>query len=570
MSTAKTRRAKKRQLGQFMTPIALARRVLDGIEFSKTDRVLEPSMGDGSFVLALIEKFMPLYAGSVAERLTQILRRNVFGVEVDEGLYRRCLSRIRAAWEHMPGEHNLVRHDFFLTHFTDLGWRGGLQCPGNAPEVRFDYILGNPPFGGTMDPAFQEELDRLYGFRNGEKIKKETYSFFIVKSLDMLADGGSLLLICSDTFLTIKTMRGLRRLLMGEGDISITDLDGFSTETSQPIVVLSFKKSGFSEGIHVNGQYVSRKTIELTGNCSWRITDDLAQYFRGPVLGDFMVASSGMTIGKNEYFVRPVHDGGIVEPYDFKFFQEPVTLEGELGKARLGRLSRRRMEEVKSLEASGATMRSVRIVRREAPIRITLPHPDYCNYNKAVGKIVYSPSTHVAYWKDDGDALLTFKKCGNWYLHGVGGQPYFMRKGLTWQLIAQRLNVRYLPEGYILDSGAPCAFLRERVKQEELFFILGWALTPLCTHLLKEVINHTRNIQSKDFERLPYPFWVPPDVKRRVIHVVTCMVDKAVRGREFTRHCPEVRQLDQWFRFADEADALVHRSPRQLALFAGS
>ena len=104
--------------------------------------------------------------------------------------------------------------------------------------------------------------------------------------------------------------------------------------------------------------------------------------------------------------------------------------------------------------------------------------------------------------------MYTFKKTGNWYLHGVGGMKYFGREGITWALIAQRLCMRYLPAGYILDSGAPCAFLRPGVEHDELFFILGWSLTDLCNTILKEVLNHTRNIQSKDFERLPYPVWV--------------------------------------------------------------
>ncbi|MBM3303294.1 MAG: hypothetical protein FJY85_25530, partial [Deltaproteobacteria bacterium] len=217
MSIAKTHRPRKRQLGQFMTPLPLARRLLGDVTFSGTDRVLEPSMGDGAFVVALIEKFLPLYDGPVEARLDRILRENVYGVEIDPGLYARCLDRIERTWGCVPRAHNLVRADFFFCHLTTRGWEIGLVPSGASAEARFDYIVGNPPFGGTIDPSVQDELDGLYGFRNGEKIKKETYSFFIVKALDMLAQSGKLMFICSDTFLTIKTMRGLRRLLMETG-----------------------------------------------------------------------------------------------------------------------------------------------------------------------------------------------------------------------------------------------------------------------------------------------------------------------------------------------------------------
>ncbi len=474
------------------------------------------------------------------------MANNVYGVEVDRELFEACLANIQRQWGYLPERHNFVCSDFFRCHFLQAG-NGHLASP-----IPFTYIVGNPPFGGTLDPAIQDELDHAYGFRNGEKIKKETYSFFIAKSLDLLPKGGRLVFICSDTFLTIKTMRGLRRLLMSQGEVEIADLEYFSEETSHPMVVLSFVKNGFTNSICVDDRQIARDQIELTGNFSWRITDDLAKYFRGPALGQYMIASSGMTVGKNEYFVREIVNGKITEPYEFQFFDDPITLEKEQARARLGKLSAKRIEDIRKQKASGTTKRNVRVVPRPRPLEIELPHPDYCYYNKALNEIVYTPPTHVIYWKDEGEAVLTFKKNGNWYLHGVGGQPFFKREGLTWQLIAQNLHTRHLPEGYILDSGAPCAFLRRGVNRNELYFILGWTLTRLCNFLLKEVINHTKNIQGKDFERLPYPFWVTESDKADIIARVRQMVKQAQNGQRFTRQSPELGWLEEKFAYTEQ------------------
>ncbi len=73
MSETKTRRSTKRQLGQYMTPPALARRLLKDVAVTQEMRVLEPSFGDGSFIIPLIEKFFPLYQGTSAERLDCII-----------------------------------------------------------------------------------------------------------------------------------------------------------------------------------------------------------------------------------------------------------------------------------------------------------------------------------------------------------------------------------------------------------------------------------------------------------------------------------------------------------------
>ena len=531
MSQTKTLRDRKRQLGQFLTPPQMAHRLVGSLAFTRDDTVLEPSFGDGSFILPLIEKFLPLYEGPLPGRLDLVLSRNVYGVELDPALHARCLDAIGRRWGYCPTRHNLLCADFFQTD---------LLC-------HFDAVIGNPPFGGTIAPEIQDKLDREFGWRNGLKIKKETYSFFIVKCLDLLKPGGRLRFICSDTFLTINTMQGLRRLLLDTGAPEVTRLDVFSEETKYAMVVLDFAKTGPVPALTLDGKTVLREQITLTGNHSWQITDEYAPYFAGPKLGDFLLATSGMTTGANDLFVRPIVDGKVTETHSFEFACAPITLEDEARRARLGFLSPAKRAEIARRVCRGETRRTVRVLPRAEPLEIMLPHFDYRPYNKALNALVYAPPSHAVFWKDEGDAVLTFKKSGNWYLRGVGGAKHFGREGLTWQLISQTLNARYLPPGYILDSGAPCAFLREGVAGDELYFILGWTFSDLCHRLLKDVINHTKNIQGKDFERLPYPFWVPAETKQAVTERVKGMVREAQAGRVFRRGDAEAAEVGAAF-----------------------
>lgn len=534
MAETKARRSQRRQLGQFMTPAALAERIVSRLNLSASSRVLEPSFGDGAFLLPLIRRLMELHNGTPSERFEAVLSTNIYGVEVDPVLRDRAFERIEAEFGPLPEQHNLVLGDFFAVEYF-AGF--------------FDCIVGNPPYGGTFDAHLEDHLDRMYGVWDGHKLKKETYSFFIARSLEWLAQGGTLNFITSDTMLTIKTMGGLRRKLMDYGACSIESLPSFSDETNQPTLVLHAVRGDRSEQVVVDDQILRRDVIELTGNFSWRVHDDLAHYFRGPTLGEFVVATSGMTIGRNELFLREIHGGSVDEPYDFEFFDDPITLARELERARLHKLSPKLRERFSAQERDGATRRNVRPVPLASPRVIELPNADYRYYNKATSAIVYEQPRWAIFWRDEGDAVLTFKKNGPWYLHGVGGQKYFGREGLTWQLISPRLNMRYLPAGYILDSGAPCLFLRPGVSREELWFVLGWSLTAEATRLLKTVINHTRNIQSKDVERLPYPHWVPPATKAEVIALVRRMVDEAQAGFVFDRQSPELRKLDAMFAF---------------------
>ena len=318
------------------------------------------------------------------------------------------------------------------------------------------------------------------------------------------------------------------------------------------MVVLTAAKTGSADVVTVDGTSMPVEKIMLTDNFSWQLTDEFNKYFEGEKLKDYIVCSSGMTVGKNEYFIRKLlPDGSFYEPYEFVFFDDPITLEKEIEKARLGRISSKPKEKIVSQERRGETKRNVRVVKRDVPLTLRFPHPDYKLYNKSNGNIVYAPPTHIVYWKDGGDAVMTFRKNGNWYLRGVGGQKFFGREGLTWQLISTRLNMKYLPAGYILDSGAPCAFLRDGIEPDELYFIFAWTLTPLATQILKRVINHTMNIQGKDVERLPYPWWVNTATKKNIVTTIKNILAEARQGCPFHHGSNEIVELEALFAMRD-------------------
>lgn len=569
MSITRLSRDRKRQLGQFLTPEHVAAEIVKGLNVSPTDRVLEPSFGEGAFVFALLAALTERFSRDAAADWS---RDHLFGCEIDEIAY----NAFRRRWPSLglgPVPANLERADFFTWLPPGIDRERAVERRRyfTAPLAQFDLIIGNPPFGGSINPALQDALDAIFGQRGGRKIKKETYAFFIVKCVDLLKPGGRLVFICSDTLLTIPTMTGLRAWLMSTCNVQVSAVPGAFADTNQEMVLLTLTRQPHApRRITVLGSELSPAEIEATPNRSWRVGGDLARYFTGATVGDKLIASSGMTIGNNELFLRPIETGGLIyEPYDFALADEPITMAKEIARARLGKVPPRRLQSVALQEAHGDTEKVVTWRQLARPCAITLPHPDYRYYNKATAAIVYHPPEWVIFWRNDGEYVYTFKKTGNWYLHGVGGQKYFGREGLTWSLIAPRLYPRYLPPGYILDTGAPCAFLRDGVAADELYFILGWALTDLCSRILKEVLNHTRNIQSKDFERLPYPGWVDGARKQQAIAAVKELVFAAQAGRQLTFEDADVRALNQLYHWPENDSQPIPPRPaahRQLEL----
>jgi len=527
----KHERDKKSQLGQFLTPVETAAKIVSSLPLHPSSTVLEPGCGNGSFVIPLIDRFLEMHKdGNMESRLDHILNNNIWAVEIDAGLYQGLRRAIAYRYGCCPKKTNLLYGDFFHQNF----------------DLEFDFATGNPPFGATIDLEHQDKWEKIYGKRDGRKIKKESYSWFVLKTMDHLRFLGAYAFICSDSFLTIKTMDGLRRYLMDHGRVAVDRLKYFSEETDYPMVVVRGCKGFGTHEMLLDGQPVLRKHMEMTGNFSWTITKEDARYFEGPKLGDYIVCTGGMTTGKNEYFVREIKDGKIEETHEFEFFDDPITLEGEKARARLNKLSPKKEEEVRRQELEGKTRRNVRITPLEKP-RVLKDHSGYKPYNKATKEIIYAPARYAIYWKNDGEAVKLFKKNGNWYLHGIGGLPYFGRMGLTWNLVASRIKMRYLPEGYVLDSGAPCGFLKDGVNEDELYFIIGWGVSDLATRLLKSYINHTQNIQGKDMERMPYPFWVGKKDKVEAIDLVESMIAEAKHGRVITPDSPEIKEINRIF-----------------------
>ena len=514
MARKKSLSGKKQQLGQFMTPENLSIDIISKLEFNKTDKVLEPSFGNGSFIIPLIEKFIPLYNGTIEDKLEWILNYNIWGYEIDEEMYEDCLDKIYEKWSYIPNRHNLHCMDFLV---DDI-------------RVEFDYVVGNPPFGGTINPEFQVELERFYGRRDNMKIKKETYSYFIVKSIELLSEDGRLIFICSDTFKTIKTMEGLRKWMFSNGSIKIDSLSNFSDETNYPMVILDFTINKMGNHILVDNSIINIDSINLTPNFSWSVDSHLSDMFTGKFIGDFMVCSGGLTTGKNEYFIREINaDNTIVENYEFSVFDDYITVICELGRAKNNMLSKSKMNQIREMEHLSQTKTNVH-VEKTTPKIIQLPNKNYQYYNVATSDILWSNPTKVIYWKDDGEVVRTYKKNGNWYLGGMGGEKFYNKEGMTWQLISSRIKSRYLPTGYIIDNGSPIGILKDSIDKLELYFIIAWTLSDKCNNILKTVLNHTKNIQNKDIERLPYPTWVTQDNKDYIIDYIKMMITNKMNG----------------------------------------
>lgn len=191
-------REERNKIGYFPTPKKEVDLLLSMLDIKQKDFVLEPSFGTGDFIIPL-----------------KLLSENVYGVEKEESIF------------HDFG--NCFNEDF-LTWETDL---------------KFDFIVGNPPFFETNEYKGM--------FKEVEYGRSNIYSFFIKKSIDLLKDGGTLAFILPRTVNTGFYFKMTRDYILKNTDIiKIVDIDNFEG-VAQNLQILILKKEKNT------GKYLVRK-----------------------------------------------------------------------------------------------------------------------------------------------------------------------------------------------------------------------------------------------------------------------------------------------------------------------
>ncbi len=193
--------------------------ILDLVGYS-TDKplyrlaLLEPSFGDGDFLLVAIARLLTAWREQSPERPPDSLGRCIRAVELhrdsfqgtydkvvgllhDEGIAKTTAVRLANDW--------LLRGDYLLTEL---------------PSDGFDFVVGNPPYvRQEMIPApLIAEYRALY---RTVFDRADIYIPFIERSLDLLSAGGALGFICADRWMKNRYGGPLREMVASRFHLKI-------------------------------------------------------------------------------------------------------------------------------------------------------------------------------------------------------------------------------------------------------------------------------------------------------------------------------------------------------------
>jgi hypothetical protein len=409
--------------------------------FDGSSRVLEPSGGDGAFVSGLVERGVP---GSAIE-----------------------------VWDVDPaaGE-QVVSFGATFVCCDSL-----LDMPPGAG--RFSHVVGNPPYLNKSSAYIRENRAAL-ARRWGSVGASECYAMFIALAVEQLCDGGQLLFVVSDTFLTLGSHRKLRKLLLDSTQVDQVTLlpRGVFSDAAVATVVVAARKGCPVAGHEVvftdlrdcdlgvyDGESVRVAQAELSAlPGSLFVPSQVSRQLlevaeRSPKMVELLDGGLGMYTGDNAAFVAVVDDGDgpVVPP------------------------------------------RGLSVVARDAVDGVV-----WRAYHKRGGAVRwFAPAEHAVRWDEQSRACYTVPVSAE-----VGDEG---RAGFVVSGVASGLSARLLTPGAMWESNKAFGlFPRDPDRFPPEFFVA--ALNSAWYRAVAKALNHTVSFQVRDVKALPMLPFTPAEV----------------------------------------------------------
>jgi hypothetical protein len=291
--------------GHHLTPPALAeemaRQLFEDNSPTEYQRVLYPGCGAKAPFASAVERICKEEGWPLPEGLA---------IENDPELFRQAESL-------GLGHVSFQALDFLGSEIEEIG-----------EEVRFDHILGNPPYI-PIEGLSEEEKARYRSHFRAAEGRFDLYLLFFERALTLLAPGGRLTFVTPEKWEYVQTARPLRDIATS-GDFQVEEIHHVDEDAFPELItfpsVTTIRRNGEGDSLKrsaENGKrggeaQASETTVRLrdgtvhradlpTGGESWAAAirgKDLSGMETGLTLGDVAVrVSPGMATGADAVFV---------------------------------------------------------------------------------------------------------------------------------------------------------------------------------------------------------------------------------------------------------------------------
>ena len=249
--------------GQFFTPRNVVKMMVDILQPTETDKIIDPACGSGGFLIDSLkyvwDKAVPKYKnlgwkeGQIEKKKIEIATNNFRGIDKDY-----FLSKVAKAYMNLIGDG--TTGIFCEDSLEDLkNWKPETQAKIHLGQ--FDILLTNPPFGSKIPVVGEDKLKQfdsgykwkfnddngIWDKTNKLKEQEEPQVLFIERCLALLKDGGKMAMVLPSGILGNHQEEYLRQYILSKGNLfAIVELpfETFSPNVSINTSVLFIQKGG--------------------------------------------------------------------------------------------------------------------------------------------------------------------------------------------------------------------------------------------------------------------------------------------------------------------------------------
>lgn len=285
----------KNRKGSYYTPYGIVKNMLSCVSFANNEKFLDPCCGSGSFLISLTANPSQLY-----------------GVDNDPIAVFICKVNLLLKYKTVCFIPQIYCLDFLQTNIFS--------------NIRFDYIITNPPWGAVCKNQFFTNI-----------VSNESFSCFFVKAFFLLNENGKIRFLFPESILNVKVHKDIRLFMLKSGNIqSITLYDGMFTGVTTHYVDIEMSNNCGNDLINI---YASNKTF-IVNKESFYTTENLVFNFQNNIDSEIIdiikhsglytlkdsVWALGVVTGDNKKtllsaptrYTEPIYTGKEILPYVLK------------------------------------------------------------------------------------------------------------------------------------------------------------------------------------------------------------------------------------------------------------
>jgi adenine-specific DNA-methyltransferase len=307
--------SKHKTLGQVFTPTWIVSEILNLVGYNDdtilNKYILEPSCGDGVFLLEIVERYIDIAIKNNFDEKDIIsnLEKYIYGVEIDTIEYQKSIQNLNNLVEKLFSKKVKINWNIFNKNTLDFykNYNGF-----------FDFIVGNPPYIRihNLDLETKNYLKQNFIFSEGTI---DIYLSFIEMSFKMANKSGNIGFITPNSYLHNSSYKLFREFIKKE-KILRTLIDfkankvfqGFSTYTAISIFNINYTNDYFDYKEYINNEIklVNKVSFNNLSTNDWSFANKDDEDFlnklsqnRNTLVKDFFDVQYGFATLRDKIFI---------------------------------------------------------------------------------------------------------------------------------------------------------------------------------------------------------------------------------------------------------------------------